>query len=377
MKVAKEAKRIMVAGHVCLDMTPVFSSHKAKALAKVLSPGKLVQVNGADVHAGGAVANAGLALHIFGADVRLVAKVGKDLFGQAVRAVLEEHGCPVELIMDESCGTSYSVVLAIPGIDRIFLHYSGANDTFVSSDITDEMLQEVGHLHFGYPPLMRRMYQHDGEELRMLLQRAKNMHVTTSLDMAAVDPDGPAGQVDWKRILARVLPFVDFFLPSAEEVCYMLDRQRYNDWVARAKGGDVACVLSPAQDVAPLANELIGMGAKVVFIKCGAPGIYYQAGTSEAAYALCAGRGLQTDEWIGIEGFEKSYRQDNIVSGTGAGDVSIAAFLASMVEKQSLLHCAQMAAAAGACCISAYDALSGLEGLDAMQSRIKAGWEKV
>ena len=50
------------------------------------------------------------------------------------------------------------------------------------------------------------------------------------MDMAAVDADSEAGRADWEAILKRVLPYVDFFVPSVEELCFMLDRPRYESW---------------------------------------------------------------------------------------------------------------------------------------------------
>lgn len=40
-----------------------------------------------------------------------------------------------DLIIEDGEITSYSVVVAGPGIDRIFLHCPGANDTFDGSGI--------------------------------------------------------------------------------------------------------------------------------------------------------------------------------------------------------------------------------------------------
>ena len=53
-------KKVIVAGHICLDITPVFPDGKVKSVEQVLSPGKLIQMGNADVHTGGAVANTGL-----------------------------------------------------------------------------------------------------------------------------------------------------------------------------------------------------------------------------------------------------------------------------------------------------------------------------
>ena len=54
-------KKVIVAGHICLDITPVFSETKPEHLQDVLAPGKLVEMKEADVHTGGSVANTGLA----------------------------------------------------------------------------------------------------------------------------------------------------------------------------------------------------------------------------------------------------------------------------------------------------------------------------
>ncbi len=369
--------KIMAAGHICLDVTPVFPCRSACTVGDVLSPGRLVNVGSADIHTGGSVANTGLAMKLLGADVTLVGKVGKDQFGLIVRHILEQYGCPDGLVEHEGSDTSYSVVLAIPGVDRIFLHNPGANDTFSADDITADMLDGVSHFHFGYPPLMKRMYENCGEELVRLLSAVKQRGITTSLDMAMIDASSDAGQQDWHAILERIIPLVDIFAPSVEELCFMLDRARYSEWMTRAAGGDITAVLDIERDVKPLADELVAMGARAVVIKCGAPGIYYRTAGSEVMAQICQAHGLDIGAWSDIEGFEESYLQENIVSGTGAGDTSIAAFIATMTEGCDLTECVRLAAATGACCISAHDALSGLVPLDELRRRINAGWKKI
>ena len=148
-------KKIIVAGHICLDITPVFPAQQSyQEMSEALVPGKLVRMEGADVHTGGSVANTGLALKMLGNDVTLMGKVGADAFGSMIQNILRTHGVG-GLLTDPASATSYSVVLAVPGIDRIFLHNPGANDTFVSTDIPESMLEDADLLHFGYPPLMK------------------------------------------------------------------------------------------------------------------------------------------------------------------------------------------------------------------------------
>ena len=148
-------KKVIVAGHICLDITPVFPDKKVSGVSEMLAPGKLIEMGNADVHTGGAVANTGLALKLLGADVSLMGKTGRDAFGDMVAEILKRYGAAEGLIRAEGESTSYSVVLAIPGIDRIFLHHPGANHTFRAADIPRERIKDAALFHFGYPPLMR------------------------------------------------------------------------------------------------------------------------------------------------------------------------------------------------------------------------------
>lgn len=260
------------------------------------------------------------------------------------------------MIVSPDSGTSYSIVIAPPGTDRIFLHNPGANNTFRARDLDFAKIARADFFHFGYPPIMRHMYEDGGAELAEIFRRVKGLGLTTSLDMAAVDPDSEAARADWEEILKNVLPYVDYFVPSAEELCFMADRERYQEWLARAGGGDVTAVLRWEEDIRPMARKVLAMGARNLLIKCGAPGLYYTDGTREL--------------------FERSYRPDRVLSGTGAGDTSIAAFLKALMDGYSVEDCLHLAAATGASCVEAYDALSGLRPFEELLRKIEAGWEK-
>lgn len=369
-------KKIIVAGHICLDITPIFPDKKASKLDDILSPGKLVQTGSADVHTGGAVANTGLALKVLGADVSLMGKIGCDAFGDMICGILEKYDADKYMIRSESESTSYSVVLAVPGIDRIFLHNPGANNTFRASDVSPKTLEDAALFHFGYPPLMRTMYENNGEQLVSLMQSVRAAGVATSLDMAAVDPDTEAGKLDWNEVLKRVLPHVDFFVPSVEELCFMLDKERFSQWQLRAGGKDITEILDIEKDVKPLAEICMSYGVKVLLIKCGAPGMYYKTANTETLRTISSRVGLDADAWADKEGFEASYVPDCILSGTGAGDTSIAAFLASVINGETPETAMQLATATGACCVTSYDALGGLKPLDQLKEKINAGWQK-
>ena len=369
-------KKVIAAGHICLDITPVFPATAPGRLEDVLAPGKLVEVKEADVHTGGSVANTGLAMKRLGAEVTLMGKIGRDAFGEMILNLLKPYGAEAGMLVSDTLSTSYSVVIAAPGIDRIFLHNPGANNAFLAEDVPEDYLGDVSLFHFGYPPLMKAMYEKDGAELLKLMKRMKAAGIATSLDMAAVDASSEAGRAHWAKILEQVLPYVDFFVPSVEELCFMLDRRRFEEWQRRAQGGDITECLGVDADIRPLADRCMELGAKVLLIKCGAPGIYYRTAGEDTLRKIGEDVMPEPEKWADREGFERSYVPEKIVSGTGAGDTSIAAFLTAVLEGCSLEESLHLAAATGACCVAAYDALSGLKSFDELREKLKNGWQK-
>jgi len=362
-------RKVIAAGHICLDITPVFSpDRRVERPEELLIPGKLLNVEPADVHTGGSVANTGLALKLLGNDVRLLGKVGNDAFGSMVREIAASHGAD-GLIVDEKSSTSYSIVLAMPGIDRIFLHCPGANDSFSNADIPDEALSDAVLFHFGYPPIMKRMYENDGAELAEIFRRVKSHGIATSLDLAAVDPNSEAGRADWRTILRNVMPYVDFFVPSFEELCFMLDRERYER--LNANGGDMTARLDLAAEVRPLAEMLMDMGAKAVLIKCGLSGMYYRTADSERMSAVGERLGLDVGLWADKCGIQPCFKAEKVLSATGAGDTSIAAYLTAVLNGKAPQDCAALAAAEGACAVTSYDALGGLKSLSELEKMVR------
>ena len=367
-------KKIIAAGHICIDITPMFPRGvRCRELGDLLIPGKLINMDGADIHTGGSVANTGLALKKLGANVQLLGKVGNDAFGGMIANILREYGAG-GLIVDEGSATSYSVVLAVPGVDRIFLHDPGANNTFSNADIPEEALEGAALFHIGYPPVMRRLYAQDGAELVEILRRMKDHGIATSMDMTNVDPNSEAGKLDWVKILGNVLPYTDFFVPSFEELCFMLNRQRYEEL---SVGGDMTEGLDMDRDVKPLAEMCLALGCRAVLIKCGVSGMYYKTAGREKIAGVGGNLELDADLWCDQEGVQPCFKADQVLSGTGAGDTSIAAFLMAATEGKPPKQCAALAAAEGACAVTTYDALSGLKSLDELEKRIASGWETI
>ena len=369
-------KKIIAAGHICIDMTPVFPDRSYSRIDEIIVPGRLLDVGKLAVHPGGSVSNTGLAMRFFGADTVLMGKIGDDETGAMLLKALGEKKDSPGMVIDPDAETGYTIVLAIPGIDRVFLHHRGANNFFTADDIDYDLCREAGLFHFGYPTVMRGMYRDGGCELKKMYERVKACGCITSLDLAAMDEGSDAVAEDWNQIFKETLPYVDFFVPSFEELCFAIDRDRYRRLQKEAGGQDMTDLISVKEDVAPLAESLLEMGCKFVMIKCGAPGFYYRSAGKEAFAELEKETGTDLSGFAGQEGFERSYVPERIVSATGAGDTTIGAFLTAMMEGYPFEKCVHLAAAAGASCVEAVDSLGGLKPFAELERKIDAGWKK-
>ncbi len=362
----------VVAGHICLDIFPeIVAAGNERFLARV-QPGHLVEIGPAAFSTGGPVSNTGLALHKLGVPTRLMGKIGADLFGQTIRDILAGHSPELArgMIVDDASSTSYSLILSPPGVDRIFLHSPGANHTFGATDVDYDLVAQADIFHFGYPPVMRRMYENGGREMAEMFARVKTLGVLTSLDMAFPDPDSAAGKADWRTIFKNVLPSVDIFLPSIEELLFCIDRPLF-DRLAEPEGRLLQRITPELLHA--VSSELLGMGVKIVVLKLGGRGLYARTAAAELIRGM--GHGLDGDTWGGRELWTPCF-QVEVVGTTGSGDSTIAGFLAALLRGLPLEEAAAMAVAAGACNVEAADALGGLRSWEATRARMAAGWPR-
>ncbi len=345
----------VVAGHICLDIIPELP---ALDLHDALEPGAVTEVGGAVLSTGGVVSNTGLTLHTLGIPVRLVGRVGADQFGQIILNLMRAYDPALaqHMIVAENEASSYTIVLSPPDADRMFLHCAGANRNFGADDVPYAMLESARLFHFGYPPVIERMYTDGGAELAALYRRARAAGAITSLDMALPDPNSPSGQVDWRRILAHVLPHVDIFLPSLDELLFMVRRDVFESGTY-----DDAIITT-------VAGEMLALGARVVVLKLGERGLYLRSGDS-----IPAGLGVG---WRNRELWAPCFVPQPLVGTTGAGDATIAGFLAAILRGQRVEAALTSAVAVGACNVEAADALSGVRSWEATQARVAAGWAR-
>lgn len=316
---------VVVAGHICLDIIVTPDSDAP------IEPGVLLGAGAAELTTGGAVANTGLALRRLGVDVRLIARVGDDLFGhatvEAVRATEDELARG--LISSPGEAGSYSIV--VNRSDRSFLHFPGANDAFRAEDVTDDDLAGARIFHFGYPPLMRRMYEDGGIELSRLLARAKAAGLLVSLDLAQPVVTG----VDWEATLRRALPHVDVFLPSLGELQLMLGSGEPDE----------------------LAQRLLELGVAIAGVKLGEDGLYVRSAREEV--------------------LSPCFEPRAVAGTTGSGDATIAGFLAALLRGDDLEAAATAANAVGACSVEQRSGAAGIPPWPEIEARIAAGWKRL
>ena len=366
-------RRAVVAGHICLDIIPDVSAIEPGIFNAQFRPGHMLEAGQATLATGGPVSNTGLALHRLGVPVRLIAKVGDDAFGHVVERIINaiEPDLLAGMKLDPQATTSYTIIISPPHTDRIFLHCPGANHDFCSADVSFDQLAQTDLLHFGYPPVMRRMYADGGHELVDLMRRAKSIGVTTALDLCYPDPTSEAGQLDWAAIFRAVLPYVDIFVPSLEELLFMLRRQTHAELSRR---GDIVEHATP-ELLTGIGDELIGLGVKIALIKLGARGAYLR--TAPIAVFDHLGRACPTDRaaWADRELWVPCFKVD-VVGTTGSGDATIAGFLSAILRDASPETAMTMAVAVGACNVEAADALSGIRTWDETAARMAKGWER-
>lgn len=319
---------IVTAGHICVDLAPRLVA------AATVEPGDLLEIGPLTMTLGGSVANTGGDLADLGLPVRLVAAISDDELGAFVRREFVRRGLdPRWLQLSASAGTSYSVILQMEQHDRTIWHHSGANAYFDAAAID---LSGADIVHFGYPPLMRGMLQDAGEPLRRFFRDARAAGATTSLDMAVVDPRSEVAQVDWPGLLANVLPEVDVFTPSIDDISSALGHE-----------GSVS-----DETVDLWGTRFLDAGVAVSVLSGGERGLFVR--TAGGARFSRGGAALAplSEAW-----HDRSHRQpplplDSVVTTNGAGDAATAGLLSGLWGGLPLEQAVRSAAAGSAMKIS-------------------------
>ena len=144
-----------------------------------------------------------------------------DRFGDLILHTLAENQVDTAGIQrDVNVNTSFTFVAIASDGERSFCHYIGANGELSEDDLDWDIIKTTKILHIAGALVMPRF---DGQPMANVLQKAKTLGITTSLD-TAWDATGK-----WLETLEPCLPFVDIFLPSLTEAQHLTGKSEVRE----------------------------------------------------------------------------------------------------------------------------------------------------
>lgn len=338
----------VIAGYTCVDMIPDFKKNESLTyISDLLKPGKLIEIDGLNIILGGVVPNTGFAMKKFGKKVFFNGLIGDDFIGKIAKEWLDRYNISDELVITKEAGTAFSIVIAPPGVDRIFLESPGCNQIFDSSYINFDIVSQSRIFHFGYPPLLRQFYLNGGSQLHDMFSQVQKMGVITSLDFSLPDPETESGKVNWPEIMKNILPVTDIFVPSVEEALQILFPLKYAEIQASLEDGDIIDHI-PIDLIRILGKSIIDSGVKIVLIKMAHRGAYLLTGDI-SSISKKLDSDLSVKNWNYCELLCNAYHADNLKTknATAAGDTAVAAFLSAIIDGEEPEYALKYAAMTG------------------------------
>jgi len=283
----------------------------ASPIDSLPAAGELRLVDRYVLSAGGCAANTAACLRRLGRNVRVVGKVGEDLFGDFVLKDLERLGIDAAgVARSSSHPTSNTYIINVAGEDRRYLHCIGANADFRPSDIDLAALDGARVLYVGGYMVLPAFGPQD---LARLFQQAKKRRIMTVLDVVI----GTGSMASVEQV-APALRYADVFLPNGDEARALTGRE---------EPADQAEVLAQFNPECTITITLGGRGA------------------------LARRHG----EVIRAGAFEV-----NSIDESGAGDAFTAGFITGMLENWPLEEALRFASAVGASCTRALGCTEGV-----------------
>ena len=293
----------------CLCAGIVVADHVCEPIAELPAAGVLVETPALHVSIGGCAANCAVNMTRLGLATAVAGTIGDDIFGRFVREVFSEAGvdCSILEVRDD-LQTSATQVINVTGEDRRFIHAPAANAHFTTETITDEVLRRTRVLYLGGYCLSE---EPTAERVADLFTRAGRLGVITMLDVVISTPG------DYSARLKEVLPVTDYFVPNDDE----------------------ARLLCGLEQPIEQARTFFDAGARQVVITCGDRG----------------------SVMLGPAGGLKAHaHRVRLVDGTGGGDAFASGFILALLDKASPEDCLRLGSAAGARCVQATGATTGM-----------------
>ncbi|MGL4527585.1 MAG: carbohydrate kinase family protein [Aestuariivirga sp.] len=149
-----------------------------------------------------------------------VGAVGDDEKADWVLLTMQKHGIDTSAMQRLSgVPTSATILNVRPNGDRPALHVRGASDHFDVSPSMYDQVFDAPIIHLGGTGLLKKL---DGSASVTLLREAKSRGRTVTFDLIAAS-------AETLGIVAPLLPYIDYFMPSIEEAMDMCGQKTAED----------------------------------------------------------------------------------------------------------------------------------------------------
>jgi len=242
--------------------------------------------------------------------------VGDDEWADVIRHRYAAEGIDTSALVTHPTGaTSTTAVLIDPSGERTFVQCVGAPRLLDAETLLSrlDLFAQSRAMLLGYYPLMTRLQP----DLPDVLAAIKKTGCLTAMDSA-----GDGGTMD---PLARILPYVDFFVPNETEAANQTGRREPREMIAAFRDAGAKGWLG------------IKLGARGAILSP-KPGEFIEVAVVKAP--------------------------GNVVDTTGAGDSFYAGLLAGVLRGMTPAAAGQLAAATGACCVTGLGGSSAIRNYD-------------
>jgi sugar/nucleoside kinase (ribokinase family) len=285
-------------------------------LTAPIGGGRLIESDPLGLTTGGIVSNSGITLARLGMRVAAFSYVGNDAWADVIRNRYAAEGVDTSALITHLTGaTSTTAVLVDPSGERTFVHCVGAPRLLDREAMLGQLplFARSRTMLIGYYPLMTRLQP----DLPEVFAAIRKTGCRTALDAAA---DGGTMEP-----LAKILPHVDFYLPSESEAEHQTGHSDPRKMIATYREAGASGWLG------------VKLGSKGALLSP-KPGEFI-----EIAPVTPPGP---------------------IVDTTGAGDSFLGGVLTGYLRGLSPADAGRLGAAAGACCITGLGATTAIRSYD-------------
>ena len=187
-----------------------------------------------EANPGGAPCNVLAMLNRFGHPTAFIGKVGKDIFGLKLKAVLEEVGIDTSnLIVDEDARTTLAFVQTFEDGDRDFSFYRdpGADMLLTADEVNEELVRSARAFHFGTLSMTHEGVQ---EATKKAIRLAKEAGAVISFDPNLRPPLWKSLE-DAKEQVAYGLGQCDVLKISDNEIQWFTGEEDYDKGIEKLR----------------------------------------------------------------------------------------------------------------------------------------------